>query len=340
MPNSKSSRPTMFDVARLSGVSYQTVSRVINNHPYVSEDTRQRVQAAIDTLGYRPSKAATKLASKSSKTIAIIIYGSWFHGPVQIALNIEIAAKTSGFDVILTNITEPKKQLTKALHNVSDWAVDGILMILPVQGLSFDEVQAICGDTPVVQIDSARSADIPSVITDDARGTKQIVEHLIALGHTNFCEISGPMNWFSAQIRHQACVQVFEAHGMAPPVYEQANWTPSGGYQATRRLLEKGIPFTALISANDNMAFGAIRALGEAGFSVPGDISIVGYDDIPEAAYCMPPLTTVRQNFIQLGLTGFEYLMRLMDDPETPLEQYTIPSKVIFRESSRAIDSR
>src|SRR3972149_11741902 len=163
MANSRASRPTMLDVAKLSGVSYQTVSRVLNNHPYVSDETRQRVQAAIDTLGYRPSKAATKLASKSSKTIAIVIYGSWFHGPVQTALNIEIAAKTSGFDVILTNITEPQHQLTEALQHVNDWAVEGILMIVPVQGLPFQEVQAICGNTPVVQIDSPRLTDIPSV---------------------------------------------------------------------------------------------------------------------------------------------------------------------------------
>ncbi len=150
MPNAKPARPTMLDVARLSGVSYQTVSRVINDHPYVSKETRQRVQAAIDTLGYRPSKAATKLASKSSKIIAIVLYGSWFPGLAEIALNVELAAKTSGFDVILINITEPNKQLGEALENVKAWAVDGIILIVPVQGLSFEEVRAICADTPVV----------------------------------------------------------------------------------------------------------------------------------------------------------------------------------------------
>ena len=133
MPPSRASRPTMLDVARLAGVSYQTVSRVINNHPYVSDEARQRVLAAIDTLGYRPSKVATKLKSKVSKTIAIILYGGWFHGPMQIALNIELAAKTSGFDVIQANITEPQKQLTEALQHMKDWAVDGILAVVPVQ---------------------------------------------------------------------------------------------------------------------------------------------------------------------------------------------------------------
>ncbi len=98
--------------------------------------TRKRVQDAIDTLGYRPSKAATRLRAKSSKTIAIILYGSWFHGPVQIALNVEMAAKTSGFDVIISNVTETEKQVTEALQQVRDWAVDGIIMIVPAQGLT------------------------------------------------------------------------------------------------------------------------------------------------------------------------------------------------------------
>ena len=153
----------MLDVAELSGVSYQTVSRVINDHPYVSDETRKRVQDAIDTLGYRPSKAATRLRAKSSKTIAIILYGSWFHGPVQIALNAELAAKTSGFEVIFSNVTETEKQVTEALQQVKDWAVDGIIMIVPAQGLPHSEIEAICGDVPVVYIDSRHSSDLASV---------------------------------------------------------------------------------------------------------------------------------------------------------------------------------
>lgn len=331
---SKAGRPTLSDVARLSGVSYQTVSRVLNNHPYVSDDTRLRVQAAIDALGYRPNKAATKLASKSSKTIALIVYGSWFHGPVETFLNVELAARTSGYDVILINVTESLVQVAEALEHAKAWAVEGILMIVPVRGLTYPEVLTICGDTPVVQIDAQRSSVIPSVVTDDIYGMEQIVEHLISLGHRQFFEIGGPQNWFSAQVRHQACEKVFESHGLQLPAYVEANWTTAGGYQATRRWLEKEISFTAIISANDNMAFGALRALHEAGLVVPRDVSIVGFDDIPEAAYCIPPLTSVRQNYIQLGITGFEYLMQLMDDPETPLQQHVISPKVVFREST------
>src|SRR5688572_23086283 len=195
MSELKRSRPTILDVAELSGVSYQTVSRVINNHPYVSEDTRRKVQAAIDELGYRPSKAAINLRAKSSKTIAIIVYGAWFYGPVQTALNVELAAKTSGFDVIVSNITETQKQFKESLQNVKDWSVDGIVIILPVHGLTQNEIKAICGDIPFVQLGAYASKKFPSINFDDAFAAKQLIEHLIALGHRQFCEISGPLSW-------------------------------------------------------------------------------------------------------------------------------------------------
>jgi len=327
----------MLDVAELSGVSYQTVSRVINSHPYVSEEARQKVQDAIDVLGYRPSKAATKLRSKVSKTIAIILYGSWFHGPVQVALNVEMAAKTSGFDVILTNVTETEQQVTEALQHVEDWSVDGVVMIIPARGLSGEQITSICGDIPVVHIDSQPSASLPSVILDDRNGTQQLIEHLISLGHTRFCEISGMLNWYSGQVRHQTCAEILQTYGLEPPIHIEGNWTTPGGYQAARRILEQGHSFSAVIAANDSMALGAYRALHQAGLAVPDDVSVVGFDDILEATYFSPPLTTVRHNYIQLGALGFEYLMQLMDDPETPIEQKVITPKLIVRESTAPV---
>jgi DNA-binding LacI/PurR family transcriptional regulator len=336
MAKPRKSRPTMLDVADLSGVSYQTVSRVINNHPYVSEDTRKKVQDAIDVLGYRPSKAAIKLRAKSSRTIAIILYGGWFYGPVQIALNVEMAAKTSGFDVIFTNVTETEQQVTEALQHVKDWVVDGIICIVPAQGLPQDELQAISGDIPIVHIDSRPAGNLASVRLDDAAGTQQIVEHLISYGHTRFCEISGPLNWYSAQIRHQTCVREFQSYGIEPPLHIEGNWTTPGGYQATRRLLEQGHSFSAVIAANDSMALGVLYALHQFGIAVPDEVSVVGFDDIPEAAYFIPPLTTMRNNYIQLGTAGFEYLMHLMDDPDTPMVQKVIAPKLVVRDSTRS----
>ena len=334
MANRKKSRPTMLDVARLSGVSYQTVSRVINHHPYVSDEARRKVQEAIDALGYRPSKAATKLRSKSSKTIAIILYGSWFHGPVQIALNVEMAARTSGFDVILTNVTETQKQVTEALHHVRDWAVDGIVTIVPAHGLPLDEIYAIDEDIPVVHVDSQPSPQLPSVTFDEAADTEQIVEHLVGLGHQHFCEISGPLSWYSASRRHQTLNQALQVYDLPEPVQVAGNWTTPGGYQATRRLLDMGRTFSAIVAANDSMALGAYRALYEAGLAVPDEISLVGYGDFPESAYYTPPLTTIQHNYIKLGAMGFEYLIQLIDDPQTPIEHRRLASRLTVREST------
>ncbi len=325
----------MVDVANLSGVSYQTVSRVINNHPYVSKETRQRVQAAIDELGYRPSKAATKLASKSSKIIATVLYGSWLSGLAEIALNVELAAKTSGFDVILINITESRRQLIDALENVQAWAVDGIILIVPVQRLPFKEIQKICKNTPFVFVDTHRAENTPSVVIDEAYGTRQLVEHLIDQGHTQVGEISGPLDWLNAQVRHTVCVETFAAHDIAPPAHIEANWTVSGGYRSAKRLLAEHPSLTAIIAANDSMALGTLRALHEAGLSVPCDVSVVGFDDIPEAAYFTPALTTVRRNLIQLGTAGFEYLVQRMDDLSIPAQQQILLPRIIFRDSTQ-----
>lgn len=334
MPKPQKTRPTILDVADLSGVSYQTVSRVINNHPYVSDEARRKVQKAIDKLGYRPHKAASKLRAKSSKTVAIILYGSWFPGPMQIALNVELAARTSGFDVMLASVTETQKQVTEALQHMRDWDVDGVAMIMPVQGLHPEEVAEIAGNIPVVYIDAQPSSNSPSVTLNDRRGTEQVIEHLIEQGHARFCEISGPLDWYSAQLRHQTSRRVFEKHNISCSMHVEGNWTTPGGYQATRRLLEKDQSFTAIVAANDSMALGAYRALHQAGLTIPGDVSIVGYDDIPEAAYYCPPLTTVRVDHVRLGMAGFEYLIQLLDDPETTVESRLIEPKLIVRDST------
>ena len=335
VPASRRSRPTMLDVARMSGVSYQTVSRVINNHPYVSDETRKRVQEAIDKLGYRPSKAAINLRAKSSKIIAIILYGGWLYGPNQIALNVEMAAKTSGFDVILSNITEPQKQLKEALQHVRDWMVDGIVVILPARGASQINIQSICGDIPIVQIDSSNVKGIPSINFEEAKGARLIAGHLIEAGHRTFCEISGPLNWQSARIRHETLRDVFAEHDIPAPVHVEGNWTTPGGYQAMRRIIEQGHAFTAVIAGSDKMALGAYRALHQAGLSVPDDVSVAGFDDIPESAYYTPPLTTIRQNYIEMGNSGFNYLLQIMDEPTTLIKNEVLEPKLIIRESTR-----
>jgi len=254
-----------------------------------------------------------------------------------VALNVEMAAKTSGFDVILVNVTETEQQVVQALQHVKDWSVDGVVTIIPAHGLGAEEIRAICEDIPVVCIESQPSPRLSSVSLDDHYGTQKVIEHLIELGHKRFCEISGPLNWYSGQLRHQACIETLNKHNIEPAIHIEGNWSTPGGYQATRRLLEQGHEFSAVIAANDSMALGTYHALHQAGLSVPDDVSVVGFDDILEAAYFTPPLTTVSHDYIQLGVLGFEYLMLLMDDPETMIEQKVIRPKLIVRQSTSPV---
>jgi len=330
-------RSTLHDVANYAEVSYQTVSRVINNHPNVSPETRERVQNAVLKLGYRPNKVAKSLVAKQSKTLGLLTFGMDHYGPAQMVINTERAAKELGYDLILSNINEPTlEQMRKALYNLSERQVDGILSIAPVAGISYADMVQMCHDIPLVLIDPEMGQEIPSIVVDQRYGSKLISEYLINLGHRRIAEISGPFNWFGAQSRHQQWQETLRSAGLAPGESVEGDWTANSGYHAVHRLLTLNPGFTALVVGNDQMALGAIYALNEYNLRVPDDVSVVGFDDVPEAAFFRPPLTTVRQDFSQLGETGVRYLLDRMQSPDTPPHQHIIYPKLIVRKSTSA----
>lgn len=332
-------RHTLHDVARLSGVSYQTVSRVINDHPYVAGDTRQRVLKAIEELDYRPNRAAQSLAGRRSRTLGMITFGLNNYGPAQMMINIEHAARQAGYDLIFVNAFDARLgSMRTAVDHVRRWDVDGLLLITPVQGITYTELQALCGDSPIVQIGTYPGADAPSVIVNQALGTRQLVEHLITLGHRHIAEIRGPQQWYDAQARHESLLATLADAGLSLGPSAEGDWSPHNGYAAARTLLrQRGsgtAAFTALVVANDQMAIGAIRALQEHGLYVPHDMSVVGFDDIPEAAFTNPPLTTVRQEFDQMGQQGVEYLIETIRNPGAPKGQRVIAPHLVLRQST------
>lgn len=331
----KKARYTLNDVARQAGVSYQTVSRVINDHPSVSPETRSRVQNIIDVLGYQPNKVAKSLAAKHSNTLAILTFGMNNYGPTQMVVNIERAAKDLGYDLIFSNIHEPShEQLRHALDSLNGRQVDGIVAISPVVGISYEDIIHLTQGIPVVQIDPALGLDVPSVLVDQHYGSKIITEYLINLGHRRIAEISGPMNWFGALARHTQWESTLQKAGLTPMMSVQGNWSAKSGYQSAKRLLTESPGFTALVVANDQMALGAIYALHERGLRVPDDVSVVGFDDIPEASYFMPPLTTIHQDFNQLGEMGVRYLLECIQYPETVIKQHVLYPKLVVRHST------
>jgi LacI family transcriptional regulator len=336
--NRRSKNVTLHDVAKQCGVSYQTVSRVINNHPHVSKETRHRILQVIRELDYRPNRAARSLVTQRSYTLGIIAFGSDFYGPAQMMTNVERAAKTRGYSLAFSSIADVTPEVIRqTIDNLSGQLVDGFVLITPVLGIQYDELVSLCAGIPFVQIDAELGAQVPSVVIDQRYGSQLATQHLIDLGHRKICEISGPLHWFGAVARHESWIATLEAAGIEPGLSKKGDWTSAGGYKAAHSLLDEGATFTALVVGNDQMALGAIRALRERGLCVPKDVSVVGFDDIPEAAYFEPPLTTVQQDFTGLGEQSVEYLVTLINNPDTPSHQRVLHPHLVTRLSTRQV---
>ncbi|MBZ0306483.1 MAG: substrate-binding domain-containing protein [Anaerolineae bacterium] len=332
---------TLHDVANHSGVSYQTVSRVINNHPSVAEDTRKRVLKSIRELNYRPNRAARSLVTNRSDTIAIISFGATFYGPGQMLSNITQYAKNNGYRVTPSSVQHlGREEIIAALDDLHEHLIDGLIMIAPVVCDFMPEIKELVGDIPFIQIDTKPQPGIASVVIEQVYGSKLAVEHLISLGHRQIAEISGPLNWYDAIMRHQSWVDSMKQYGLSYQMSVEGNWTAWGGYEGVMSLLSNGAKFTGLVIANDQMALGAIAALNEQGFRIPEDVSIVGFDDIPESAYFLPALTTVHQDFAALGEQSVEYLVSLIKNPETPIHQRVLYPKLIVRNSTTSVKQR
>ncbi len=330
-------RNTLHDVARLAGVSYQTVSRVINHHPYVSDETRERVEKAIIELNYRPNRAAQSLAGAKSRTLAMLTFGLNNYGPAQMMIHSEHASRQAGYDLIFANVNDAKLEtLRTAIHYARYRDVDGLLVITPIIGMHEEELVTLSGDIPLMLIGTGLNVNAASVVVDQYAGTRQVTRHLIELGHTQICEISGPLTWYDALERHESWLVTMQAAGLTPGISIEGNWTAESGYLAVRQLIKQGAKFTALVMGNDQMALGAIRALHEYGRRVPEDVSVVGFDDIPEASFFLPPLTTVRQDFDTLGRRGIESLIQRIHQPHIDPKQHVIAPQLIQRNSTAA----
>ena len=326
-------RATLHDVAQLAGVSHQTVSRVVNHHPSVASATRTRVMEAIRQLDYAPNRVAQSLATRRTKTVGIIGYGTTHYGPSQMVANIESGLKAKGYGLVYATVADlGVGVLREQVARLRDQLVDGLVLVTPVGGGHLAEASDLIR-LPFVMIDAMLGEHVPSVVIHQRHGARLATEHLIGKGHRFIAEITGPMDWSGAGQRHEGWLAALADAGLEPVASVAGTWTAASGYQATRQLLEMGRRFTALVVANDQMALGALRALREAGLAVPEDVSVVGFDDIPEAAYFEPPLTTVRQDFATLGQQAVELLLARMNAPEAPTHQRVLYPTLVERAS-------
>ena len=354
MPHASPKRATLNDVAKAAGVSYQTVSRVINDSPQVSGKTRRRVIQEIETLGYKPNRAAQALAKRRTFTLEVISFGLGYFGPAQMLTSVEQAAKTLGYKTMFSTSEDMTLDDLYMLGGELAGLVDGIIIISPVSTSNSAQIARAFQGLPFIQVGNRLGDPGPSVVIDQGYGIALATQHLISLGHRRIVEIAGPLNWsnlghpeseasagslhwYDAEERHEGWVATLQANGLATHMSVSGDWTPGSGYQAMQQLLASGAEFSAVVAGNDQMALGAMRALREQGIGIPEDVSIVGFDDVPEAAYFEPPLTTIRQEFSGLGKQSVEYLIQLIEAPDTPPHQRVLQPTFVTRSSTRAV---
>ncbi|NLX09169.1 MAG: LacI family transcriptional regulator [Chloroflexi bacterium] len=326
-------RPTIRDVAREAGVSYQTVSRVINDSDHVSPHTRGRVWKAVEKLGYRPNRMAQILQTERSLTLEVVMP---YFGFNRVLYDMARTAHQRGYNLVIAAIDSD--EFPQALESAEARFIDGLILtpLFPFID-DYDELVRLTHGIPFVQIGAKLGAHFPSVIYDHAQGARLATQHLIDLGHRAIAEISGPLLNYDAAARHEGWQATLKDNGIPPQPCIEGDFTIEGGYQAMNDLLDSGAAFTAVFAGNDSMAFGIQTALRERGLHVPGDISIVGFDDIPESAHLVPGLTTVRQDFQLLGQLAVEYLLNLIENRDTPIYQRVLSPRLVIRGSTRPV---
>ncbi|CNK87910.1 LacI family DNA-binding transcriptional regulator [Yersinia alsatica] len=332
----KAKSATLDDVARQAGVSYQTVSRVLNQAPHVSPKTRHKVELAMTELNYVPNRVAQQLAGKHSLTLGLATTDLSLHAPSQIAAAIKRKARELGYNVVIAMIDDHSEHACQqAINELLAQRVDGILVNVPLKPKRSQKIAQQCADTPVLFLDVDPQSAAFSVLFDPKLGAIQGAEHLIALGHQQIVFICGPKDAISAQLRYQGWLQALSTASLVPQAVYYGEWNARSGYQAAQKLLTSNIPFSAILVANDQMALGVLRALHEHNIDVPSRVSVIGYDDTADSAYFHPPLTTIRQNFKLLGEESVSRLIVRLHHTIEPLsESLLLTTELTIRQTT------
>ncbi|WP_108251333.1 LacI family DNA-binding transcriptional regulator [Planctomonas deserti] len=311
-------KPNISDVAQTAGVSYQTVSRVLNNAPDVSAATRERIQQIIKDMGYRRSRTATALSTSRSTAIGILTDGSPRFGPVGTLMALEKVARQKGYFTTVITVEEPyADSIPQALDSLDEIEVDGIIVIAPLLSMAA-AVRSASIQVPVEMI-AAGASSTPNLFTyseNQELGARMATQHLIDLGHTDIAHLAGSMAWFDGRVRKAGWEAALRDAGLSPGLCLEGDWSPGWAYETGLRLVEEGRVPQAIFAASDHTALGLIRALSESGIRVPEDVSVVGFDDVEGSEFFLPPLTTVRQDFAALANASIEVLLGAIEGRE------------------------
>jgi DNA-binding LacI/PurR family transcriptional regulator len=335
----RSKAATMKDVAARAGVSYQTVSRVVNESPHVKLETHARVAEAMGELRYRPNNAARHLVSRRSRIIGFI-GALTFYGPVRVMVSVEQTAKKHGYNVMFAELPEVNpEEVRRAIDELCARQVDGIVILIPLD-LEMEFLRDVCRDVPFIAIDVDLGSSLPSVLVDQDRGSLLAIRHLTGLGHRRIAFIRGPAGWRAARLRLDGWMKALKRARLASGPILEGDWTAKSGYQATQKLIRshRG-EFSAIVVANDHMALGALSALGDNGIAVPNEISVIGFDGLPETKFYQPPLSTIYQDFAALGEVGVEYLLNMINLPDAGTMRYVLKPILVPRKSTKAFSA-
>lgn len=349
-------RVSMTDVARRAGVSQKTVSRVVNGEPHVADAIRARVQAVIDEMGFRPNAAARALVTRRNPRIGMVTMGTALYGPTSILAGVEAALRATGFHLSVARTQGGGvSDLQAAIDELVAQDIAGLVLSEPID-LGHPELR-LPGGLPVLTFDSPTSLAeaVPDVGpgraaapgekakdrlvlgADELSGARSATEHLLTLGHRTVHHIAGTSGWAATARRiagWRSALSDADADPGAPvPDVVHGDWSPRSGYEATTELLARG-SVTAIFAANDHMAIGAIRAVEQAGLRVPQDVSVVGFDDAPEAEFLSTPLTTVRQDFAEVTRLAVHRLVHAVEGRPPAERQRLVPTELVVRETT------
>jgi DNA-binding LacI/PurR family transcriptional regulator len=332
MDAEKGRAPNIRDVAREAGVSHQTVSRVLNDSSAIRPSTREHVLSVIEQLGYRPNPAARALVTSRSGTIGVLSSQSALYGPATSIQAIEIAARAAGYRLSVTSIsTGDPASIRDGIEYLRGQSIEALVVLAPQVGL-LEALAELSVDVPFVTLEAPGIGAGHSISVDQNRGARMAVRHLVDLGHTGILHLAGPADWLEARARLEGYRGELADAGLAPLPEIVGDWTADFGYRAGRDILTERA-FTAVFCGNDQMALGLLHACREAGVDVPGELSVVGFDDTPESAHFAPELTTVRQNFVEIGNRAIAVLLAELNGNEVG-DRDPIAPELILRAST------
>jgi len=341
-------RATIKQVALEAGVSTQTVSRVLNSRPDVSPETPLRVQRVIERLAYQPSAVARSLIRKRTHTIGVVGAGLEYFGPSRTLAGIERQAADLGFSVLLTLLHEPETDdLRPVLSDMLSHQVEGIIWAAPeiADNRSWiDKVEQPA--VPIVFLTMEPRSGSTVVSIDNREGGRLAAQHLLAHGRMHIALVTGPLTWWEARERQLGWEEALNGAGLTakPRQIVEGNWSPESGALAFTRLQAQFPEMDAVFASNDQMAQGILHAAWKDNVRVPQDLAVVGFDDIPEASYSIPPLTTIRQETNELGRAAVRALGQLIatwhearktqTDPAIAAQSVKLEPRLVVRSSS------